>query len=131
MSDGIEQTHLLTKIREKIKRVRKEKGISQEKMAEILGMSKSNYAYMEQGKIPFPLNRFLTIIDKLELTNPFLEEATSEQPQIVINPNSLANYFTQMLQATGQNTEDIKQIKKNQAQMLELLQKLIDQQNKS
>ncbi len=56
-------------IRLSIKQARKAKGINQETMGKILGISKTSYSEIESGKTSLPLSRFLHIAETLELEN--------------------------------------------------------------
>ena len=59
---------------------RNEKGITQEKMAELLGISKGNYNLKENGKLDFNLLEVKKILKILDDTydNIFFEENVTE-----------------------------------------------------
>lgn len=78
------------KINEKIKNLRKEKGITQERIAELLGMKTSTYSQMERsGKIP--IDKILKLAKILEVN--LLEILDPENPSLslAIEPPQTAN----------------------------------------
>lgn len=60
----------------KLKGKRNEKGLSQQKMADMLGISKGNYNLKENGKLDFSLTEVKKILEILqtEYKNIFFEE---------------------------------------------------------
>lgn len=60
---------------------RNEKGITQEKMAEMLGISKNNYNLKENGKLDFNLIEVKKILDILNdsYDNIFFEENVTQK----------------------------------------------------
>lgn len=55
------------KILETIRKIRQEKGLSQEQVAEKLAISRQMYTNYENGKSEITLNRFLKLIQVLEI----------------------------------------------------------------
>ena len=51
-----------------LKELRNEKGITQEKMAKLLGISKNNYNLKENGKLDFGLSEVKKILDILNVS---------------------------------------------------------------
>lgn len=60
---------------------RNEKGITQEKMAELIGISKNNYNLKENGKLDFNLSevkKILSVLDE-DYNNIFFAENVNEK----------------------------------------------------
>ncbi|NJO00381.1 MAG: helix-turn-helix transcriptional regulator [Bacteroidia bacterium] len=72
--DSNELSEITAKIRVRIKEARLAKGIKQQEMGNILGVGKTTYSQMENGKLPISLERFLIIIKILEVENMLSQE---------------------------------------------------------
>ncbi len=59
------------KIIEKIKKVRKEKGINQQQMAEMLGISQVTYSSIELGRIEIGVKRLIKVVHFLGIQDIF------------------------------------------------------------
>ena len=85
-------------VQEKLKTIRKQKGLSQEKMAKIISTDPSNYSRKERGEIRIHDEEWQKIADALEVP---VEEIKDENiPGIVHNDNSTfndnsGNYYSQ------------------------------------
>ncbi|MDF2933818.1 MAG: transcriptional regulator [Chryseobacterium sp.] len=85
-------------IQEKLKNLRKQKGMSQEKMAKILSTDTSNYSRKERGETRIHDEEWQKIADALDVP---VEEIKEEKPSgIVHNDNSTfndnsGNYYNQ------------------------------------
>lgn len=85
-------------IQEKLKNLRKQKGMSQEKMAKILSTDTSNYSRKERGETRIHDEEWQKIADALDV--PVEEIKDENSPGIVHNDNSTfndnsGNYYNQ------------------------------------
>lgn len=85
-------------IQEKLKTIRKQRGISQEKMAKIISTDPSNYSRKERGEIRIHDEEWQKIANALDV--PVEEIKNEEVPGIVHNDNSTfndhsGNYYNQ------------------------------------
>lgn len=75
-------------IQEKLRVIRKQKGISQEKMAKILSTDTSNYSRKERGETKIFNDEWEKIADALEVP---VEELKENQKNLIRNDNSTFN----------------------------------------
>jgi len=76
------------KVKEKlIRQARQKKEYSQEYVADVLGISQSQYSKLENGETEFDINQLGILLDKLEL-NPLEVIEFSEKQQVFINAHN-------------------------------------------
>lgn len=85
-------------VQEKLRVLRKQRGLSQEKMAKILSTDPSNYSRKERGEIRIHDEEWQKIADALDV--PVEDIKDDERPGIVHNDNSTfndnsGNYYSQ------------------------------------
>jgi transcriptional regulator with XRE-family HTH domain len=75
----------------KIRKLRKDLGLTQENMAEYLGISQNAYSLIEQGKTKIEINRLIRIKDKLQVglkdlvTDPGNIPFAQEEEKIILS----------------------------------------------
>lgn len=74
-----------------IREARQRKEFSQEYMAQVLGISQSQYSKLENGEVSFDIQKLGVLLDELEL-NPLEVIEFSERQQVFINSSYSGNY---------------------------------------
>jgi transcriptional regulator with XRE-family HTH domain len=111
------------KILTTIQKVRKDKGISRQKLADDLGLAPSTYADMETGKTGFTLPRLLAVLKYLEINDIFEKE---EAQSMVVIDN-----FESFIQKFNQQTTEIAQLRQENAEIKALLTEILNRLPKS
>lgn len=122
-------------IQEKLKNLRKQRGISQEKMAKILSTDPSNYSRKERGEIRIHDEEWQKIADALDVP---VEDIKEEKLSGVHNDNSSfndnsGNYYNQHFNIPNsvlENLQDYITLLKNQVEALQEENKILKSQNK-
>lgn len=119
------ENQLLKNILVKIKETRKEKGITQEEMGEFLGITKTGYNEIENGKRNLSLKRFLMITEKLEIKGLFddKEDESNETSLEVIED------FPSFLKQFVEQKNDIQGIKEELKNMTMMMNKILEKMN--
>lgn len=79
-------------LEEKIRQARNQKGFSQKYVADLLGISQSQYNRLENGKSSFDIDKLGQLFDLLEL-NPLDAIQFSEKQQTFINSSNSGNIY--------------------------------------
>jgi transcriptional regulator with XRE-family HTH domain len=94
-----EALELSLRIIETIKKVRKEKGLSQADVADACNIPQPTYSAWERGKQDFPLTKLLIVMKFLDIKA--FEESSKEEPKediaIVIKPEEIGDYFKALI----------------------------------
>ncbi|NJO00291.1 MAG: helix-turn-helix transcriptional regulator [Bacteroidia bacterium] len=120
----------IKKVLDKIRNTRKEKGISQAEVGNMLGISQKGYADIENGKNALKVEAFFKILKFLEID--ILQNGSTsadETSLITLNPDFLVQYIKDDLTEKKNIKEEIESIKKGQEEIKSLLTKLLDQKN--
>lgn len=122
-------------IQEKLRVIRKQKGLSQEKMAKILSTDTSNYSRKERGETRIHDDEWQKIADALDVP---VEEIKDEKiPGFVHNDNSTfndnsGNYYSQHFNIPNsiiENLQDYISLLKNEVESLREEIKLLKSQD--
>jgi transcriptional regulator with XRE-family HTH domain len=118
----------MNKIGERLRDIRKKKGLSQEEMAELLGKSRSAYARIEENGEHLPISELKKISEKLQLPiyeiDPDLDTYNADKGIGVI-----FNYYIVNINQDAQNIDPSKldvKIKELQDQIESLVKKIED-----
>lgn len=106
----------IEEILELIKLTRKEKGLSQKEMGELLGITQGSYASLELGKTSMKLDQFIKLVNHLNIEFGSKDDP-KEQSLITLDPNSIASIFMNMQNEMGE-------VKKQNEEILRKLDKL-------
>lgn len=123
-------------IQEKLKTLRKQRGISQEKMAKILSTDPSNYSRKERGEIRIHDDEWQKIADALDVPVEDIKE--EKLSGIVHNDNSSfndnsGNYYNQHFNIPNsiiENLQDYILLLKKEIESLQEENKILKSQNK-
>lgn len=105
----------VNQILEKIREIRKAKGIKQGHIAEALGIDRTSYSKKEIGKVPLSLDELLTIMHLLDIEwhdlfsgmSPKILAIRARLEQIKTFPHSTQIDFTDYEEALKRAAEDI------------------------
>lgn len=109
-------TGIFVTIGEKIRAVRKERGLTQDELAERIGMNGRHLSRIETGKLIAPKRTLLRIVEALEVS---IEEFSEGEPARV-SPNSLPDpeLYEQFQAVSKMEEEDRKAVKRILAAMI-------------
>ena len=117
---------LIGKILNKIRETRKERKVSQQDIAKLLGISTNSYNEIENGKRTLSLERFLQITQFLEMDEIFGKESTeTKETQLEVIDD-----FGSFLDKFKEQSSDVKEIKENQELIIKLLQETLKKNEK-
>jgi transcriptional regulator with XRE-family HTH domain len=99
-------------IGERIRKQRAFTGLSQENVAEELGMSTGNYGKLERGEITISVNHLFAIakVFKIQPTDFFYENPRAQEPQAVYTP---LKDFLALQQTVGNIESEMSKVKTN------------------
>lgn len=99
-------------IGERIRKQRAFTGLSQENVAEELGMSTGNYGKLERGEITISVNHLFAIakVFKIQPTDFFQENPRAQEPQAVYTP---LKDFLALQQTVGNIESEMSKVKTN------------------